>query len=145
VRQQRENRVCLHRTRDLDPVDPARGGGKPGGHAVGVGRVAAPQLVVKERIELGRQKAHLGGELQRLLAQVVKPRGQHRVEHHDGLSQHDPVLGAAEREQVHTDVGGERAQRHVKRRRGVGQAGAVDVQEHLSSVGRLRQGRDLVE
>ena len=43
------------------------------------------------------------------------------------------VLGAAEGDDVDAGVGGELAQRHAERSGGVGEPGAVDVQEHAEA------------
>ena len=59
----------------------------------------------------------------------------------DRVAEQEAVLGPAEGEDVDAGVGGQRAERQVEGRGGVGQSGAVDVQVHLVLVGERRPGR----
>jgi hypothetical protein len=81
-------------------------GGQARGHRVGVARVAQPQIVGQERIELGGDEAHLGRELSRLLASEACTRRQLGAQEDDRLAVEEPVLGAAEGEHVDAGAGG---------------------------------------
>ena len=78
--------------------------GKPllqvGGHLVGVGGCADAVVVGKVGDELRADEPHLGGELHRLLAQVLKPVGQIGIVEDNCLAKHHPVLGAAKRDDI---------------------------------------------
>ena len=54
------------------------------------------------RLELGGDEAHLRGQLHALLAQVQKVLAVLGVEKYHRLAAQDSILGAAERENVHT-------------------------------------------
>ena len=145
-----EHGVGVRGLRELDAGQRAVGdprldaGAQPGGHGVGVAGGAQVQVAVEQREQLRRDEAHLRGQLHLVLAQVHEAVRGVRVEHDDGLGQQRPVLGAAEGEHVHADVGGEGAQRQAQGGRGVGDAGAVHVDAHPVLVGVVRDGLDLV-
>ena len=95
--------------------------------------------------ELGGGEAHLGGELHGLLPHeaepglIVGPEGDHR------LGTERTVLGAAEGEHVHPGGGAERTERDAEGGSGVGDPGAVEVDEQPVPVGPVGQGPDLFD
>ena len=133
-----EHSVRLRGVQELDP----RAGqplGETSGHRVRVRRGTQPQVALEQRDQLRGQEPHLRGELHVHLAQVGHPGGSVGLQHDDGLGEQQPVLGAAERHDVDAHVGGQRAQRHAQRGRGVGEPCAVDVHPQPEVV---RVGRD---
>ena len=73
-----------------------------------------------------------------------KSRRELGAQEDDRVAEQEAVLGPAEGEDVDAGVGGERAKRQVEGGGGVGEPGAVDVQEHLVLVGELGQRADLL-
>ncbi len=67
-----------------------------------------------------------------------------RVEDHHDLAEQQPVLGAAVGDDVHARVGGEGAEREAEGGGGVGEPGAVDVDEHSALVGVVADRADLL-
>jgi hypothetical protein len=156
----REHRVRVGLLGQLDARRAAHRVRQPPGHRVRVCGELAPQVRPEQDLELRGQEAHLRRELHRLLAQVEQLAGVVRPEHHDGLADHQPVLGSAEGDRVDVAVGRERRERHVECRRGIGEPRPVDVHEQVALVrgvgdrahlvgrvdraelGRVRQGHD---
>ena len=93
-----EDLVGLDGVGELGPGAGLDGRGETGGHGVRLGRVALPEIAAEQNLELGGGEAHLGGELERLLAQVPESVGQLGVEEDDGFADEEAVLGAAEGE-----------------------------------------------
>ena len=116
---------------------------EPPGHGVRVPGRLAPEVALEQAEQLGRDEAHLGGQLRALLARVQVAGGELRTEEDDGLGSEEAALGPAEGQHVDAAVGGELAQLEAQRLRGVHQPGAVHVQEQPGLVRRLRQRRDL--
>ena len=73
-----------------------------------------------------------------------KSRDELGAQEDDRVAEQQAVLGPAEGEDVHACVSGQRAKGQVEGGGGVGEAGAVHVQEHLVLVGELGQGADLL-
>lgn len=109
----------------------------------GVAGVAQPEVALVQGDELGRQKAHLAGQLHVGLAQKTQALGLVWVERHDRLGPQRAVLGAAEGEQVDAGVGGERGERLTQRRRGAREPGAVQMHDHAQVVGVRSERSDL--
>jgi hypothetical protein len=96
---------------------------------------AQPQVPFEQGDQLGRDETHLRRQLHVHLAQVAQPDGGVGGEDDDRLAVEQPVLGAAEGDDVDPHVGGDGAQAHVQGGRRVGQSGPVQVNPHPQLVG----------
>ena len=142
-RQRGEHGVGLHRVGEVDPRDGGDGIGEPPGHGVGVPGGLSPEVSLEQAEQLGRDEAHLGGQLRALLARVQVVGGELRAEEDGGLGSEEAALGPSEGQDVDAAVRGELAQLETQSLRGVHQPGAVHVQEQPGLVRGLRQRRDL--
>ena len=82
-----------------------------------------------------------------LLADELRADGGRGIAEDHRLGAHQPVLGATERERVDAGVDRERPQRRrraAERGGGVGEPGAVEVDQHSHAVGLVAQRGDLV-
>ena len=73
-----EHPVGLHGVGQGHPGHGGHAGTQPGGHGVGVGCTAQPQVVGQQGDELGGDEAHLRGQLHRLLAEEAERRWRPR-------------------------------------------------------------------
>ena len=105
---------------------------------------AQPQVVGQQGDELGGHESHLRGQLHRLLADEPQPGLGLGSEGDDRLGAQGAVLGAAEGDHVHAGGLAERPEVDTERGGGVGEAGAVEMQEQAVSVGPVSQSDDLV-
>ena len=112
---------------------------------VGPGRTAKPEVALQQCLELGRDEAHLRGELAELLAGEREVLGDAGRAEDDRLAEQEAVLGAAEGDDVHPGFGGQLGERGAERRGGVGEARAVDVEAHPEPVGGIGDRPRLVE
>jgi hypothetical protein len=93
---------------------------------------SAPALALEQRLELRGDEAHLRRELHRLLAQVERAVAELGPQEDDRLAEHEPAfVPPNEIARRRRDRLGERA---PERGRGVGQPGAVDVQQQAVRV-----------
>ena len=79
-----------------------------------------------------------------ILRRYTRPSCRLRVQGHHHLAEQQPVLGAAEGEDVHAGVAGERPQRHLEVGGRVRQPGAVHVELHALGMDVVGDGADLV-
>ena len=61
------------------------------------------------------------------------------VEEDHGFAVHHSVLRASERKHIHAHVGGDLFQTCVQAHRGVGEASAIDVKQHVVVVSETRE------
>ena len=115
------------------------------GHRVGVPRVVEPEVLGEEGLELRGAEAHLGVELEELLADELGVGGELGAQDHHRLAEHEAVLGAAEGEEVDSCLGRDRGEGEVEGRGGVRDTGSVDVEEEVHRVRALGDGGDLVQ
>ena len=85
-------------------------------------------------------EAHFRGELHALLAQVQEILAELAIEEYDGLASNDAIFRSAERKNVHAQIARCMAQILAERSRGVRDAGAVHMQEHVPLMRELPQG-----
>src|ERR1700730_15497861 len=106
-------------------------------HAVGAFGASPPKVMGQQRFELRGDKAHFRRELHALLAQVQKIVAELSVEEYDRLASNDAIFGSPERKNVDAQIARRLAEVLAERNRGVRDAGAVHVQEHVPFVREL--------
>jgi len=140
----RKDAIGFDGPHDSESWDAAEFPFEKAGHAVGMLGVASPEIAGQERLELHRDKAHLGCQLHPLLAQVEEIAGECGVKENDSFPPQDTVFGAAERKDVHAEIARGLAQGLSESNGGVGNAGTVHVQEHVSIVCEVGESTNLV-
>ena len=129
-----EDPVRFHFVNDLDLRDCLQLLLQQACHAVGMPRALLPEIAGEQGVKLRGDEAHLGGELHALLAQIQEVVGQLLVEENHGFCSHRAVFCSAEGEHVHSQVPRGLPQGLSQAGGGVGDAGAVHVQEHAALV-----------
>ena len=109
-----------------------------------MGGIAAPEIVGEQRLELGRHEPHLGGELHALLPHVLEPLGRFFPEEDHRLRTYRAILGDAKRQEIDACITGDGLERHVQRGSGIGDPGAVHMQQQSPAVGELAQRLELL-
>ncbi len=140
-----EDHVGLARVEEAEAGDGGQLGFEEGGHAVGVGGVAEPGLVLEHADPGGGEEPHFRGELAGLFAAVIELAGHVVVEEDDRLADGHPVLGTAEAEDIDAGLPGDFLGGDAEGGDGVGEAGAVHVEAQFMAAGDFPEGLDFVD
>ena len=89
----------------------------------------APALALEIGEKLRGDETHLGGQLGGLLAGVGRLWRELGIEHDDRFGAEQTVLGTTKAQDVYTDVGRQRGERHVECGGGIGEARTIDMQQ----------------
>ena len=136
AREPGEDAVGLDRVGDLDAVDGADRGRRAAPPSRSRARAAQPEVVARAGASnWAETKRIFEASWPSCLRVKAKSSAELGVAEDDRLAEEEAVLGAAEGDDVDAGVGGELAERDAERGGGVGEAGAVDVEEHAELVG----------
>ncbi len=92
---------------------------------------------------MGRDEAHFGEKLIALFAIEAHFGAQFGTEADDSLAKEQSIFGSAKANDICAGILGHGFQIDLERGSGIGQSGAIDVQQHVVSMREIRQSFDL--
>ena len=107
--------------------------------------VVEPQIVGQVGVELGRLKAHLGGQLSTALVAERQLGGEAGVKADDRIRRQCAVLGCTEREHVDAELPGHLGRAHIEGHESVSETSTIHVDAQASLSRNVRQDAQLVD